>query len=338
MVDAQAYAVILDRDKTINHDPGYLSDPNLVELMPGAADGIKLFNSFGIPVFVATNQSGVARGLITSEQLIQVNNKIAALLAESGARIEKIYSCPHVDENNCDCRKPKSGLVRQIVGDYGLNPAKTFIAGDRARDIECGQAMGLRGILIGREDMNEPSNMVFRAETLHEAAAYILEAIFEAETQSKIFSSFEAYANVLAEVQTRNPRIVFTNGCFDILHGGHVQLLAQARALGGYLILGLNSDRSVSKLKGPERPVNSQYDRARILAQLPYVDAVVIFDEDTPIDLLKSIAPDIHVKGGDYVKENLPEYSVMRALNKEIVILPFRKGYSTTGILERSRS
>ena len=139
----------------------------------------------------------------------------------------------------------------------------------------------------------------------------------------------------LGRVRSANKKVVFTNGCFDLLHSGHVQLLSQARALGDYLVLGLNSDRSVRALKGESRPVNNERDRARILAQLPYIDAVVIFDEDTPIELMKVIEPDIQVKGGDYVKEKLPEFPVMQAMGKEIVILPFRKGYSTTGILQR---
>jgi D-glycero-beta-D-manno-heptose 1-phosphate adenylyltransferase len=338
MVSVSSYSVIFDRDQTIIADPGYLNDPARVALMPRAADGIRLLNQFGIKVFVASNQSGVARGLITPAQLEAVNAKITALLATEGARIEKIYVCPHGDDSQCDCRKPKPGLVQQIIAEQGINPAKTFIAGDRARDLECAIPFNIRGILVGGDETARPANMVFHAANLHEAAAFILESVFEEESHSKVFSTAESFLPQLEKTRASGKKIIFTNGCFDLVHSGHVQLLAQARALGDYLVLGLNSDRSVRALKGESRPVNNEQDRARILAQLPYIDAVVIFDEDTPVELMQKLKPDIQVKGGDYIKEKLPEYPVMQGMGKEIVILPFRKGYSTTGILARSHS
>jgi len=334
---ASSYSVILDRDKTINQDPGYLADPDAVVLMPGAADGIALLNRFGIRIFVASNQSGVSRGLITPQQLLAVNKRIEELLCAQGAHVDGFFICPHQDIDGCHCRKPKPGLVKQIIETQRIDVEKTFIAGDRARDLECGKPFGIPGILIGDEETQRPQNLVFQAKNLHEAAAYILEIIFDKETQKKFFGSVEVFLPELYKQRAAKRRIVFTNGCFDLLHSGHVQLLAQARALGDYLVLGLNSDRSVRALKGPTRPVNSETDRGRILAQLPYVDAVVVFDEDTPIEMLKILQPDIQVKGGDYVKEQLPEFPVMQAMGKEIVILPFRKGYSTTSILARSR-
>lgn len=336
MTSLKDYAVILDRDNTINADPGYLNDPDKTHLLPGAADGIALLNRFGIRMFGASNQSGVARGLISPDQLKAVNEHITGLLAAAGAHIGKIYVCPHGDDDNCDCRKPKPGLILQIVAAEGVNPQKTYLVGDRARDLACGEALGMRGILVGNSDESMPGNLVFRAKDLTEAAAFILEDIFERETRSHIFANAQEFMPALAAVKTAGKRVVFTNGCFDLVHSGHVQLLAQARALGDFLVLGLNSDRSVRALKGPTRPVNSQIDRARVLAQLPYIDAVVIFDEGTPIELIRKLAPAIHVKGGDYVKEKLPEYETVRQGGGEIVILPFRKGYSTTSILARN--
>lgn len=335
MISPSSYAVILDRDKTINEDPGYLNDASKVALMPRAAEGIRLLNAFSIPVFVATNQSGVSRGIITSQQLAAVNGRISELLQAEGARVEEFFVCPHTDQDLCDCRKPKSGLVHQIMARQAIAPQRTFLVGDRARDLQCGHEFGMRGILVGNEETDEPPNLIFRAKDLHEAASFILESIFEEYTGAHVFTDFSDFLPELARVRAQHKKVVFTNGCFDLLHSGHVQLLSQARALGDYLILGLNSDRSVRALKGESRPVNSERDRARILAQLPYIDAVVVFDEDTPIELMKAIQPDIQVKGGDYVRENLPEYQVMRAMGKEIVILPFRKGYSTTNILKR---
>ena len=126
-------------------------------------------------------------------------------------------------------------------------------------------------------------------------------------------------------------KIVFTNGCFDILHVGHVSYLEQAARLGRHLIVGLNTDDSVKRLKGATRPLNHELDRARVLAALACVDAVVLFDEDTPTELVKKIRPDILVKGGDYK----PEEVAGREYAGEVQIIKFEDGYSTTGLLEK---
>lgn len=133
-------------------------------------------------------------------------------------------------------------------------------------------------------------------------------------------------------------RLVFTNGVFDILHAGHVKYLAEARALGDVLIIGLNSDAGVRRLgKGADRPVNPLEDRAAVLSALRCVDAVVAFEEDTPESLIGTLHPEIHVKGGDYRVEDLPETKIVRAYGGEVRILPLLAGRSTTKILERLR-
>jgi D-beta-D-heptose 7-phosphate kinase/D-beta-D-heptose 1-phosphate adenosyltransferase len=126
--------------------------------------------------------------------------------------------------------------------------------------------------------------------------------------------------------------LVFTNGCFDILHVGHIRYLQASRALGSKLIVGINSDASVRRLKGADRPINSQEDRAEILRALSCVDEVVIFDEDTPYELIRNLQPDIITKGGDYVEQDV----VGRDLAK-VVIIPYVAEKSTTGILDHAR-
>jgi 3-deoxy-manno-octulosonate cytidylyltransferase (CMP-KDO synthetase) len=130
-------------------------------------------------------------------------------------------------------------------------------------------------------------------------------------------------------------KIVFTNGCYDILHAGHVQLLQAARALGDVLVVGVNSDASVKRLKGESRPINSQDARAFVLASLGCVDAVTIFPEDTPVETIETVRPDIHVKGGDYQPDDLPEAVTVRKHGGEVHIVPLREGFSTTGTLEK---
>ncbi len=133
--------------------------------------------------------------------------------------------------------------------------------------------------------------------------------------------------------------LVFTNGVFDLLHAGHVRYLAEARALGDLLIVGVNSDASVRRLgKGPERPLNSAEDRVAILEALRAVDGAVVFDEDTPIALIEWLKPEIHVKGGDYQKDQLPETQAVEAYGGRVEILPFLEGRSTTDLVRRMRS
>lgn len=131
-------------------------------------------------------------------------------------------------------------------------------------------------------------------------------------------------------------RLVFTNGVFDILHAGHVAILAEARLLGDLLIVGVNSDASVKRLsKGPDRPVHTLGDRLAVLRALRMVDAAIPFEEDTPVTLIEALRPEVHVKGGDYEADSLPETPVVRAYGGEVVILPLLPGRSTTEALRR---
>ncbi|MEK0430778.1 MAG: hypothetical protein RL139_582 [Gemmatimonadota bacterium] len=133
--------------------------------------------------------------------------------------------------------------------------------------------------------------------------------------------------------------VVFTNGVFDLLHPGHVDVLCGARSEGAHLVVGLNSDASVRRLgKGPERPVRSQAERAYVLAALEAVDAVVVFDEDTPRALVEALQPDVIVKGGDYTPESVVGAEVVRARGGRVVIIPLTAGQSTTSIIERLRA
>ncbi|HUF12049.1 MAG TPA: D-glycero-beta-D-manno-heptose 1-phosphate adenylyltransferase [Longimicrobiales bacterium] len=135
----------------------------------------------------------------------------------------------------------------------------------------------------------------------------------------------------------RRQRVVFTNGCFDLLHPGHVEYLHDARLLGDLLVVGLNSDDSVRRLKGPERPLNAEDSRAIVLAGLASVDFVTLFDEDTPRELIAALLPDLLVKGGDYRAEEVVGREEVEAAGGRVVILPFRAGHSTTALLTRIR-
>ena len=134
----------------------------------------------------------------------------------------------------------------------------------------------------------------------------------------------------------RSDTVVFTNGCFDLLHRGHVEYLTAARQLGDRLVLGLNTDASVSRLKGPGRPVTPEQDRATVLAGLAAVDAITFFDEDTPRNLIATLLPDVLVKGGDYRPEDIVGKTEVEAAGGRVIVLPYLEGRSTTDILQRA--
>ena len=142
--------------------------------------------------------------------------------------------------------------------------------------------------------------------------------------------SWDKLKKAVVRLKAKNKKVVFTNGCFDIIHIGHVRYLKEAKGLGDVLIIGLNSDRSVSSIK-PDRPINPQNHRAEVLSSLEMVDYVVLFDEETPYELIKLIQPDVLVKGGDWKKGEIVGSDIAR----ETYSLPYVEGVSTTGIIER---
>lgn len=152
--------------------------------------------------------------------------------------------------------------------------------------------------------------------------------------QQKIFTRNELQ-HKLAQVRLLGTTVAFTNGCFDILHKGHIASLSQAAAAADFLVVGVNSDSSTKRLKGEGRPVNTEDARALILASLIIVDAVVLFDEDTPLELIKEIKPDVLVKGGDYSIDQIVGSKEVIASGGQVIINPIVEGYSTTGILEK---
>jgi D-beta-D-heptose 7-phosphate kinase/D-beta-D-heptose 1-phosphate adenosyltransferase len=145
-----------------------------------------------------------------------------------------------------------------------------------------------------------------------------------------------AMQNRIRQWQSDGLKVVFTNGCFDLLHIGHVTLLDEARRSGDRLIVAINSDSSVGRLKGPSRPIVSQQARARVLAGLEAVDAVVVFDEPTPLELMVELRPDVIVKGGDYVADQIIGAKEVRSWGGSVKIVRFVDGFSTTALLERA--
>ncbi|MBC8004375.1 MAG: D-glycero-beta-D-manno-heptose 1-phosphate adenylyltransferase [Verrucomicrobia bacterium] len=153
--------------------------------------------------------------------------------------------------------------------------------------------------------------------------------------QFKIFETQEAFRPLLARWKQEGETVVFTNGCFDLVHRGHIDSLAKAAEFGNRLVVGLNSDTSVKFLKGKNRPLIDQHSRATLLASLMMVDAVVIFDEETPYQLIKSIKPDVLVKGSEYQEEEIAGYDIVLGLGGRVERLELTEGFSTSRLIEK---
>jgi D-glycero-beta-D-manno-heptose 1-phosphate adenylyltransferase len=151
----------------------------------------------------------------------------------------------------------------------------------------------------------------------------------------KIFHSRESLVKVRDQWKHRQEKVVFTNGCFDILHLGHMDYLSKAADLGDRLIIGVNTDESVSKIKGPNRPIIEEITRLTKLASFAFVDGVILFDEETPIELIKSVRPDVLVKGGDYKINTIVGADFVKQNGGNVIVIPFLEGHSSTNYINK---
>jgi histidinol-phosphate phosphatase family protein len=179
-VTSQIDIVFLDRDGTLNHDEGYMSDPDRLVLLPGAAEAVAALNAAGVKAAVITNQSGVGRGLVTPEALARVHERLVALFARHGARVDGIYACPHRPEEGCACRKPGTALAIRAARDLGVDASRSAVIGDKAVDLELGRRLGGRSILVrsgeGRKTESELSAAVrphYIAEDVYDAVQWL---------------------------------------------------------------------------------------------------------------------------------------------------------------------
>lgn len=161
---------------------------------------------------------------------------------------------------------------------------------------------------------------------------------YQQKIQQKIINSDTELNTLLVDWVANNYKVVFTNGCFDLLHRGHVDYLSKARDLGDKLFLGLNTDASVSALKGEHRPIQDEQSRMQIMASLDFVDAVMLFSEDTPYELIQKVQPDVLVKGADYNPKDIVGYDIVTAKGGEVKTLEFLEGYSTSSIEKKIKN
>jgi len=156
--------------------------------------------------------------------------------------------------------------------------------------------------------------------------------------KKKIHDDAPSAEKIIRSWRSEHYSVVFTNGCFDLMHRGHIEILSKASDLGDKLIIGLNSDNSVKSIKGPSRPIQDEYSRALILSSFSFVDLVIFFSEDTPYNLIKAVKPDVLVKGGDYRAEDIVGFDIVTGNNGKVVTIDFFDGYSTTRIINKMKS
>jgi D-beta-D-heptose 7-phosphate kinase/D-beta-D-heptose 1-phosphate adenosyltransferase len=223
--------------------------------------------------------------------------------------------------------------IAEVLETYDIN---VMIVTKADKGIMIADRSGLRKSIS--TDLHQVSDVTGAGDVFISALAHYLVRgveLIEAATRSmrlasKSVTKFGTYIITTEDLRSIETRVVFTNGCFDILHKGHIDYLIKSKQLGDKLIVGLNSDASVSRLKGSDRPINKQEDRKYVLENLGCVDQVIIFEEDTPYELIKKIKPNIITKGGDYQYSNVVGNDLA-----EVILVPFVDGYSTTGILEK---
>lgn len=173
--------IFLDRDNTLNKDPGYISKPEQIELLPYVVEGLQLLKNLGYEFIIITNQSGIARKFFTEKDLYKVNQRLLDILSEYSIQILDIFYCPHKDEDNCNCRKPKPGLIQQALEKYkNIDIQNSWIMGDRLRDIFPGEPFHIKGVLIqnATDELEKeliPKNLITIKENLYQAALFIKE-------------------------------------------------------------------------------------------------------------------------------------------------------------------
>jgi D-glycero-D-manno-heptose 1,7-bisphosphate phosphatase len=362
-------AVFLDRDGTLIQDKDYLKDPDQVVLEQGAAEAVARLNRGGFAVVLVTNQSGVARGYYTEEDVAAVHRRLESLLDAEGARLDGLYYCPHYPEGvieeyrrSCSCRKPAGGMLLRAAEDLGIRLEGCYMIGDKLTDTKAARCEGLTGILVRtgygesewkaclqEPEAEKPDRVVL---DLGEAVDFVFWAeknLVSAKPEGKqgagtpwLWSTKWASEGFLRKCldvhRRRGQTVVLANGVFDLLHAGHVAYLQAAGDLGDVLVVALNDDRSVRERKGAGRPVLPVEDRLEIVSALGCVDYCVVFRDRTVNRLLEVLHPDVHAKGTDYEEASVPEREAVTRYGGQVRIVGPPKRRATTDLLERIKT
>ena len=327
-------AIFLDRDGTLNvDDKGYTHKIKDYKLHDGVIEGLRRLKDYSL--FIITNQSGIGRGHYTEEDMHSFNEHLLKDLAENDIQIEKVYFCPHVPGAKCDCRKPNSKFILEAREEFGLDLAQSWVIGDSDLDIGLAQQNGCKSVYLltghGIKHLEEARkfNPNYVAADFLQAADFI-----NFMNENKIIDRGDLL-NLCEFLRKSEKKIVTINGTFDVLHKGHEEILSEAKKQGDVLIVGVNSDSSVKFNKGPERPINDEISRVKMIAVFDFVDYATVFNERTPVKMLEIIKPQVHVNGSEYGKECV-EKEVVEKNGGIIHIIKLLEGYSTTKIIRKN--
>jgi rfaE bifunctional protein nucleotidyltransferase chain/domain len=324
-------AIFLDRDGTLNVDNGYTYKLEDFKLHDGVIEGLTLLKKEFL-FFIVTNQSGIGRGYYSLEQAKAFNKRLTSTLREKGIVIEEVLICPHLPEEPCSCRKPNTASLLPLVKKYSIDLSNSWVIGDHpcdiqlAKNLKCKSVCLLTGHGVKHLEDSRKLSPEYVSANFSNAAKYIL------QDESKIVSR-QSLGKIVERLKSEGKKIVSTNGTFDILHSGHEKFLSEAKAQGDILIVGVNSDSSVKKNKGPTRPINNEISRAKMIASFDCVDYVTLFEETVPMPLLEVIKPHVHVNGSEY-GENCIEAETVKRNGGKIYIVKLVEGISTTNILK----
>ena len=328
-------AIFLDRDGTLNKDDkGYTHKIEDYSLHEGVIDGLKKLKDAGFLLFIISNQSGIGRGLYKEQDMHNFNDHMLKEFKEHGIEIKEIYFCPHNPEDSCDCRKPNPKFVKEAEEKYDLDISNSWVIGDHASDILLAKNSGAKSVYLltghGVSHLNDARKQTpgYIAADFTQAVDFICFDKFDKIVDRKTLSRLSE------KLKKEGKKIVTLNGTFDILHKGHEKILKEAKEQGDILFVGLNSDSSVKKNKGPKRPINNQDTRLMMIAGFDYVDYTFVFDEQTPIAFLKDLKPEVHVNGSEYGKRCIEADTVEKNGGK-IYIVKLIDGYSTSNLIKK---
>ena len=332
-------SLLLDLDGTVIVDQARSGrSAESVSLLPGAAEGLARLRDAGVQFFIFSNQGGIARGEYSEAAFRAVLARTEELLAQRGVTIASSEYCPHSEADACRCRKPETGMWDALCKKFPhLRAENCVMVGDKDRDIAFGKAIGCMTARI----RSSRYPMTVAADTTVgdiDALADLLLGTTSVEpprsgtAPARVMTLHQA-AELAAAARGTGKTVVTTNGAFDLLHPGHRFLLSEARALGDVLIVGVNSDASVRRAKGPGRPIESEVVRAEHLT--PFADAVFIFSDDDPRAWLQEIRPSVHVNASTY-GEDCIEAPVLRQIGARLHLVPVRPELGSTTALLRS--
>ncbi len=311
---------------------------------------INLANSRGIPAYVDVKDTNVAKyrdAFLLKPNRLELKN-LTGMPVDTGEELEKaavhlknLTNCQHIlvtlaadgmllveEEEGCTMIPARKKEVFDVSGAGDTSIAYLVASMCSGNTLE--DSVYVANIASGIKVTKMGTSPVF----LHEVLAEMTEKQGGSRTNQKILGREDLG---LLQFARKNKKLIFTNGCFDIMHIGHTRYLREAAALGDILVVGLNSDASVKRLKGEERPINSQDDRAEMLAALEFIDYIVIFEDDTPESLIKEVKPDILVKGGDWKPDQIVGADFVTEHGGQALIIPFVEGKSTTNIIKAIR-